>query len=330
MNKCFICGKEIYKDAVEHIIPSALGGRLIADILCKKHNSTFGDSIDIDLINCLAFYTNILNPRRGRGGNHPDLAFDSEKGTINRSATGKISHKNIEYHTDSNGNPKLSISLMGENVEKDAKKIAGNFIKKNGKKNKWNDEKISEELKKLDDVIKNKTQTIQCPELSKRIALGTDNSWLGIIKIAVEFAIINGINITYLKDKIDILLAKDIDKAKCFSGFYYPSNTFYDVSICHTIILIGNNQNGVLYCLVSLYNVWNSLIILSDNYDGQDIRKTYCYDLMNNKEINQSIKHCVLSKNTLFKTIKASTNNISKYQDHILHFLNFFSMKKHI
>ena len=330
MAKCFICGKEINKEAVEHIIPSALGGKLTADILCKDHNSFLGSDIDADAIDVLSYFTNILNPTRGRGGNAPDLVYNSSKGKIKRSATGELSHEQIRPVTDKKGNTGITISIMGENAEEKAKKISNAYIQRMGSKQGWSAEQIHREIEKSDAYIQNKAEIIQCPELSISLGLGDKNSWLGILKIAVEYAIMNDINKEYFDDKIKILNERDVEKAKCFSGFYYPEELYDQTSICHTLILIANNQERVLYCLISLYNVWNSLVILSDNYDGQDLRKCYCYDLLNKEDkSHQQIKPHVVKRKFLDEIRKPSVDNLPKLEKHIKQFNNFFSYLKH-
>lgn len=329
MAKCFICDKELTGEAVEHIIPSALGGKLKADILCKTHNSTFGDSIDADLIEAMALYTNLLNPKRGRGGEHPELEYNSEKGKIRRSVDGKLSHKQIRSSTTAEGDPGITISIMGENVEEQAKKISSDFIRKNGKKKGWNEDHIQQEIDKSNQYIEGKSKIILCPELHRQMGLGTKDSWLGILKMAIGFAVLNDINVTHFIDKIKVLQDKDVETAKTFLGFYYPEGVYPVDSIYNTLILIGNNQEGVLYCLVSIYNVWNSLIVLSDNYEGQDIRKSYCYDLIKKEIKSGDIRPPVLKKDHLLQSCKPTKDNISKLERHTNNFCNFFSIMKH-
>lgn len=52
MAKCIICGVELNESnsTEEHIILNAIGGRLkTKSLLCKTHNSVFGDDCDAEL-----------------------------------------------------------------------------------------------------------------------------------------------------------------------------------------------------------------------------------------------------------------------------------------
>jgi hypothetical protein len=328
MVKCFICGEELTGEAVEHIIPSALGGKLKADILCKEHNSTFGGSIDADLVEAMVVCTNLLNPKRGRGGKHPDLDYNSEKGKIRRSADGKLSQKEIRPATNENGDTGITVSIMGENVEEKTKKISSDYIRKMGRNKGRSEEQIQREIEESNQHIEGKSEVIPCPELHIQFRLGAKDSWLGVLKIAIEFAIMNDVDKAHFVDKIEVLRNRDVEKIKTFSGFYFPEGVYPKDTICNTLVLVGNNHEGILYCLVSIYNVWNSLIVLSDSYEGQDTRKSYCYDLQRREEKDGEIRPSVLKKNYLLQSIKARDNS-SELTRHINDFCSFFSINKH-
>ena len=71
-------------------------------------------------------------------------------------------------------------------------------------------------------------------------------------------------------------------------NFYYSSEIFPKIegSICHRIHLIGDANIKSLYCFVSLYDVLQSIVLLSSTYEGKSFESSYCYDVWNEKEVS--------------------------------------------
>lgn len=92
MSYCYICGQELKNENDEHVIPSALGGRLkTKNIICSFHNNMLSD-LDNYLCQDLTFLTNFVNPHR-----------DNNKNTIPKV---KMEYENVDLYRESNGDAK--------------------------------------------------------------------------------------------------------------------------------------------------------------------------------------------------------------------------------
>lgn len=79
------CGNQITKEnsSREHIINNSVGGNLVSsELLCKKCNSEFGDTIDAELSGQLAEISALLGVNRDRGAAEPRIKMISSSGEI--------------------------------------------------------------------------------------------------------------------------------------------------------------------------------------------------------------------------------------------------------
>lgn len=129
MAKCYICQIEITPDneSEEHIIPNACGGRLKSKkLLCKTHNSEFGNSFDNQLAKQTNLLTNLLLIKRDRGKPQP--------------IKGKIQSTGEEYYLEPGGKPVMAkpkieiddgqLSIAAKN-EKEMKRILDGMKRNN-------------------------------------------------------------------------------------------------------------------------------------------------------------------------------------------------------
>jgi hypothetical protein len=82
---CYSCGNQITKEnsSQEHIINNSIGGNLISiDLLCKKCNSQFGDTIDAELSGQLGEISALLGVNRNRAAAEPRIKMISTSGEI--------------------------------------------------------------------------------------------------------------------------------------------------------------------------------------------------------------------------------------------------------
>jgi hypothetical protein len=58
----------------------------------------------------------------------------------------------------------------------------------------------------------------------------------------------------------------------------------------HLIHLVGNPKDNILYCYVDYFNTYKYLVLLNENYKGQELKETYCFDLINVKSIEKEVR----------------------------------------
>lgn len=72
MARCIVCGCELNdsNSTEEHILLNAIGGHLKSkELLCKQHNSVFGEECDAELANQLQVLSSNFQVQRQRGKN---------------------------------------------------------------------------------------------------------------------------------------------------------------------------------------------------------------------------------------------------------------------
>lgn len=269
---CYSCKIELTRQnsSQEHIIPNALGGKLKAVILCKKCNNNLGSSCDSLLSKALSPFSNMINHSKDHGKVQPVQV------TANGVPTkilpgGQDFLSKIEFNRGTN-----SFRIFGtENIEIEAQKLLRNLYKKN---------KITAEQyesSKLS-ITKNK-QTIHNPIVCFQTTF--ENIWLGLLKIAINFAIHKGIHPKHLQKAISTLQTNDQECAHrittYFSAEVFPSQ---EGAIFHTLILIGDPEENLLYCFISLYGILQTISILSTTYKGPTKKEIYLYDIWNEEE----------------------------------------------
>ena len=278
---CYICGchLNIKNSSEEHIIPNALGGRLKTRILCKKCNNILGNQMDASLVKSLEFFSFKVNHGRDRG-TVPDIYLNLEGEKVRASPNGEIISTNNISKPD---NETYMLHYIGTNIQKQFKKDIINIANKLVAKNKLAKSKRNSFIYEIFDAAKQKTTIIENPILHTKICFS--NCFLGLTKIAVNFAIYNNIAPSCITDGIiNGLRQNNIELCKKYVNSFYLKDFSPKDSIYHTIILSGNKKDQILYCLISLYGVCNGIVLLSDQYSGENFCNVYCYDVWNEKE----------------------------------------------
>lgn len=263
MSNCYRCGVSLNDEnsSQEHIIPNALGGKLKARILCRQCNNRFGDSIDIDLVNELSLLTYYANPKRERG------SATSLCGT----------YKGIDVEMDSKGDVRgfkkepgkngWSIVAIGEKGEKYLRNMCVGM---------FNNGKISpEEFARVTKAIETGSKKLEEP---LKFEFTLEKVWLGVLKTSVSYAIYSGISPSAMVKAISILNMKDQAKAADISDYCYDVKIFDDNEIKHEILLVKNNYNQLL-CFVSFYGVMRFVVLLCDDYYGENNARSYSFNI---------------------------------------------------
>jgi ribosomal small subunit protein bTHX len=277
---CYMSKEKLTKKnmSLEHVIPNALGGRLKSyHLINADWNDKFGRTIDAELVKKIPLPT-ILGIKRERG-NNPKVKAETEDG--------------VRY-------------LLDENVEGRRRPTAPVRTKLPSGLNKI--EFIEDQEEEILKSIKKKYPHIDTNELKKQIKwddnpkrqivffendlnmITGDNAFKAICKIACNFYVLSTNEITQIQQVVPFLEGKDKGLGRL--KYYYPNKEIHklgDAEISHLIHIESNVEDKLLYAYVELFSCHSILVILNDDYKGESINHTYCYDVNNNKEIHKKI-----------------------------------------
>lgn len=336
MDKCYYCGKELknIKTKPEHIIPNAVGGKLTSkNILCNKCNNALSD-LDQSLANSVYTLTNLFNPKRdNKTKSNLPLKYKYNDREFIREADGKYYSTKFKVEKQSDGKIKLHLDALYSADNGAKEKVIKPLLKAIdgiAKSYHWEDEKTNKIKNKSIEMFMNKVaEKHDAPVFNGQLELNKDKKlFLAMIKIAISFYASKNYDTNYILPAIDILKSKNSTRARKCCYYFYPKGFLYDDSIYHTIFLKGDNEQGILYCLVSIYGCVNCLILLNDNYTGEPLEECYCYDLRNHKErvFNNSIK---LPKHDLISILTDVSENLPKDVTERLNlFISFLVQRK--
>ena len=311
MQKCYCCGKDLIntRQKPEHIIPNGVGGKLKSShILCYDCNNMLS-YLDESICKSVLHLTNFLNPHRDNGTN-PKIKIQSDSKEYIREANGKYytkpefknvkkegNHLSFAFKTEYSVDDKNSAQ---ENALKPVFKLVEDFYKDKP-------EKI-EKAKK--DIIAKLEKNIVSKDSPVLHICGQYNQdgllFLALLKITIGFYIYNELPVEDIADKIQLLKNKDLKSINNLGNYFYPDNFFLNDSIYHLLYLKGDSLNKQMYCIISLYSCLNTIILLNDNYTGDNFCKTYLYDLRNNKE--KSFSNNITITKDMFENILSFNN----------------------
>lgn len=325
--KCYLCN-ENEANSVEHTIPNAIGGKIKATILCRDCNSKYGDSCDAALANSLRFFSNWINHPRDRG-NIPDLPCkiidtDGKEFSIERGASSKeYNSLNRNKHINHGNSLELSFTAFGNDGEQRLRKEYKQTLTNWGKKHGWNKERLTEELQKMEATIAASVKKVEYPQIVTTLRFDGKEVYLSCLKTAMNFYIQRGHDKQYIENAIRIIKDQCNDIFKV-ANTYYPKDFFPTDSIFHVLYLKGDSKNRKLLCLISYYNVFQSLLLLNKDYDGTDFEEKYCYDIWNEKEINFA-KSLNIDTTTIQTVLENENEYLESTQEQVVKMINIFA-----
>lgn len=283
--KCYICEKN-EADSDEHIIPNAIGGVLRAKILCKDCNSKLGATSDAVLAEQCLLFSNFVNHTRDRK-DIPDLSCqiidDGNAIPVKRNAKTKDLKGIVRHFSNNQDSIHFSFKVYGKDAKKILKKQVENTIVSVGTKKNWSKEKVSDTIDEITDKIENmEEQEIKTPLMLNKFNFGGKESFLSLLKTAINFYIMNNGDKKYISEALRILKDSSNDVSHIVR-LYYPDNFTPKDSIYHTLYVKGDKHEKKLICLISYYNAYQVIVLLNDDYTGDDIEFNYCYDIWNEK-----------------------------------------------
>lgn len=302
MSNCYLCGAPLEshvdsdtKNHYEHIIPQAIGGQLKASgILCKTCGGEefLGGKVDKPFCDIFTLITERLDIKKDRGTNSVGLdgklhLIGSEECIDISLKDNVMSHKRPDYKIDHD--KKIAYVFANEKVAKSYKLKVENELRKEVAN--YADYSI-EIVSSLNDFL----GVIEFP-------FNLDNSIFeqGLTKIAIEFALSNGVNYNTIKHLID----RDNRIIRCNNNVipYYPVvrleemmeyiRTSIDSNfMSHSLVLFSQRQfseDGTevkqLYCFIELFGTFQYFVLLNDNYIGENIEpETYAQRIIRHQD----------------------------------------------
>ncbi len=279
--KCYIKYEPISKDneSLEHIIPNALGGHLKSkNLVCSEINIGIFSKLDAELCKRIEI-AKLIKFKRDDGKSQPEItgtSIDGLKYSINNEQEGRLlSLKPFEV-VDKKGKRFLKFPAH----QKD--QIIAARLKKNPA------------LTEKDIAIKIENQDCYNQmdfEYGLNIITASVDSFRAISKIATNFAILHNISRQDIKTFIDFIQGSGTDKIKL--GYFYPKHllnyNFDSDEVSHILYLKGSRKENLLYCYIELFNTHCFIVILNQNYTGEDVEYSYVWNVLKAYETNKPI-----------------------------------------
>lgn len=276
---CYICGSELTEEnqSDEHIILNAIGGHLHSHtILCKKCNNDLGEKADSRLAEDLSFYTDMLQVRKNRQNPHKQIMMDKDGHEV----VVKDAGRHLELRKPSIKKEKNGKGTHVNITARNTKELSGLLrrLVKEGTVSQEDADKISSKA----EIKKHK------PVLTKRTVI-SEEAFPSIIKSAVNYYMdsyhdLNTIKQLkpYIKGEKD---AKEVLFLHHFKDLSYITNS---KEVTHMIHLEGHKETKLLYAMMEYFSIYIYVVVLDLNYQGNEINKTYTYDVVDGKEIERN------------------------------------------
>lgn len=273
MMKCIICRKDTQKKdfSDEHVIPDAIGGVYHIYKVCKKCNSYLGSNIDSKLVNnyLTSLFRYSLNIK-GKTGKVPN-PFDGTH-ILENDNESKVkilfddNNKPIPYLlpkvTKKSLDDRIEINLSLDSIDQNKEDV---ILEKIFKREKIDKDKLIIKKEPIISTFK--------PKIKMEKIVDIKEFKIGLLKIAYEFAV-DSIEEYFEDDKAieisNFLLNPDFDKIdKYFIGngldrkIFEPFDFLFDLNKKrHLLFLISTREFGFI-CFISLYNLFNIVVVLS-------------------------------------------------------------------
>lgn len=300
---CYLCGKQLTDDnnSDEHIILNAIGGHLHSyTLLCKECNSKLGEKADAKLAEDLSFFTDMLQVKKNRSNPHKQVMTDDVGNEfVVQDAGAKYNLRKPSAKLEKEGDA-ATLHITARNMD-EVKGLLKKCV---------NSGKITQ--KQADDVIAQASMSEHRPVLSKNASITTE-AFPSIVKSAVNFyldlfhdaATIQHL-IPYVKGEKD---CNEVLYLYILKDLPYSADT---QQVTHMIHLEGHRDTNLLYAMMEYFGIYTYVVVLDTDYQGEDINKTYAYDVIAGKEVERDFS-LKLSKNDLEAFRNQSHEEYEKY-----------------
>ena len=319
MTKCYICESLITKEneTEEHIILNSLGGKLKSKtLICRNCNSKLGNEIDSELSDMLNPIANLLNIDRDRGEAQAFKVYDSVNGETYNILPGGKPERSKPVIDEEINNGKGQVRITARSY-KEARHILKGYKKK-----------YKDFTKDIDDVIKecsrNKTYITQ--PINIDLCVGSNNIYKAICKMAINFYIYVGGNLKYVNHLIPYILGESNENN--YTRLYYKNSEIVSKNeeVLHTLIIKGDNGEGILFAYIELFNVYKYIVLLNDSYCGEDIEYSYLFNVLTREKVNNNY-NLSINRNDIIKNLNDNLdmNIVNREFDVLLKFIEVYN-----
>lgn len=271
---CYLCGENITEKNIteEHIIPNALGGKLKSkELICMNCNSKFGESLDIELAKQMNIYANMLNIPRDRGC-PPNVECVSEEGKPKYRIAPGGKPLLVHPYKVSEESGKIKFECPPHRLKDFKREIESRFAKEN--------KKVEFEIGEI------KSEQLKEP-VTQELAHYGGKYFSALNKIAVNFYI-------YLKKESSLVqhiineLKNENDVFENIVLYSLESKKELEetqlTEVFHKLILKMDKEEKKIYVYIELFSSDCFLILLNDNYTGENYTKVYTYNVVSRAE----------------------------------------------
>jgi hypothetical protein len=294
MSNCYVCGCAITNNNTyqEHIILNSIGGRLVDPcIICQSCAPSF-DAIDAALSSHLNFAGLMLNIKRDRG-NNPHIKA-------------KVVETGEDIHLIAGGKPVQVKPIIKENKDDGSINITARDSKQMREVFKGLQRKYSF-AGDIETLIKkaHKTEDYFDKLVNYNVNIGGDKCFRAICKMIVSFYMHKGGN----REQILHLIPSIKDgKHQDIVWHYYPVDKVLDVNfepiqVLHHLLIKGNYNEKIMYGFVELFSTFKFLVLICDDYVGEDFCNSYSFDVLSRSAVESTI-NLNLSRETVLNAVK--------------------------
>ncbi len=266
---CALCLSELTdkNKTKEHIIPHAIGGReKIEGFICSICNRRKGTTWDADLAAQLNWFAVMIGIIRERSEPPPERVSTVSGEEFLLKNDGALQPAKFKYEKIENGSG-ATISFTARTHREARKKI----------------NEISRKYPKFDKEAaianaKFKTSYLDEP-INVQIIFGGPSAGRSVVTTALAFAFWKGINPHSCENVIDFL--RDENAPSSCYGLSYLNDIVKnrpDHVIFHCVAIHGDKRSRRLLAYVEYFSLARWLIVLSNNYDGPEIKEAYAID----------------------------------------------------
>ncbi len=291
MTKCYICEQEIISGNTydEHIVLNSIGGKLHSkDLICRKCSPQF-DAIDSYLSKQLNPLANMLNIKRDRGNPQPIQAEIVE--------TGK------KIYLEPGGQPVLvepTIEISEDRIHISARHRKQMRQILQGLRKNYPElidvESLLEKAIKEGDYLDS--------QVCFPTPIGGSETFRAVCKMAMNFYMFGGGNRDFIAHLIPYLTnGSKYD----YVWHFYPedenlSDKLKDGQIIHSLYIRGNQKEKVLYSFIEFFSTFRFIVLLCNEYTGEEFRSTYSFDVLERVETERNI-HLDISKEEILSIL---------------------------